>query len=46
MIDNYTDFKKKNISYNSGQGCIAPLSQQEKDDLKMRIMVAISSNLA
>lgn len=46
MTDNYTDFKKKNISYNSGQGYIAPLSQQEKDDLKMRIMVAISSNLA
>lgn len=46
MTDNYTDYTKKDISYNKEYGCIAPLSQEEKDELKMRILIAINANLA
>ncbi len=46
MTDKYTDYAKKDIFYNKEFGSIPTLSQEEKKELKMRILNAINANLA
>mgnify|MGYP005755559143 FL=1 len=46
MTDNYKEYRKEQIPVNTGIGFATPLTAEEKAELKMRILLAISPNMA
>lgn len=46
MTDNYNEYRKEQIPVNTGIGFATPLTAEEKAELKMRILLAISPNMA
>lgn len=46
MTDNYTDFAERHKPSGTAQSLVAPLTAEEKAELKMRILLAINKNMA
>lgn len=46
MTDNYTDYSKPKTVIGNNIGCLSPLSEQEKAELKLRIAIAIGEGIS
>ena len=46
MTDNYTNYRKRQVNDDNAFLNVAPLSKEEKEDLKMRILFAINTRMA
>lgn len=46
MTDNYTNGRKQQTIYKGKVCTVAPLTNEEKADLKMRILFAINAKMA